>query len=86
MSALEPNVLNIVDIAYITRCEKMKHDAIETNRVLVTYPLRWKKRILEKAHSVTASGNKPNEQDVWRWAMAIALFPEECTIEKKAQK
>jgi hypothetical protein len=64
----------------------LKRDALETDKILVTFPIRWKSRIREKAEGLAVPGNKPNVQDVWRWSMAVALFPEECVVQKKEVK
>jgi hypothetical protein len=64
----------------------MKRDALETDKILVTYPSRWNERIQQKSREIAMLGLEPKVQDVWRWAMAVALFPEECRVERKEQK
>jgi len=39
----------------------MKRDALETGKIQVTYPLRWKERIQQKTKTVAVLGMEPNE-------------------------
>jgi len=59
-----------------------KHDALETDRIQLTYPSRWNKR-LDAVKDVYGALSR---QDVIRAIVASVLFPEECHVEKREKE